>query len=101
LTPAARERVQEFLRRGLIAIVIGLPAAYLLDYVSLRFGLPPRPTFDVVEVDRYYTVPRKDGKLEYYPGDPVEQKCVRSLFPHMGQSPCWFVRRSRDVRVNL
>jgi hypothetical protein len=91
----------ELLRRALMATVVGLPLLYLGDYISLRYGLPPRDTFDVVKVEQYYAVPRKDGRLEYYTDDPVDQRCVRSLFPHMGLSPCWYLRRGSEKRTNL
>lgn len=91
----------EILRRVLVTIVIALPVSYVGDYVSLRFGLPPRDPYDVVKVEQYYTVPRKDGRLEYYSDDPIDQKCVRSLFPHMGLNPCWYVRRGREKPTNL
>ncbi len=40
--------------------------------------------------------PMKDGKTMYVPGDPEDQPCVRSLFPHFGDKPCWYLKRQRN-----
>jgi hypothetical protein len=96
----SKDTLIDLLRRALMVCVIGIPVAYALDYLSLRLGIPHRETFGVVQVERYYTVPRKDGKLEYYADDPVPQKCVRSLFPQMGFSPCWALKRAKNQRVD-
>jgi hypothetical protein len=46
-------------------------------------------------------VQQKDGKTEYEEGDPETQTCVNSLFPHLGYSPCWYLRRHKLLQVNL
>jgi hypothetical protein len=92
---------REMLRRLLIGVVVALLALYVGDLFSLELHIPRRDTFGVVKVDSYTTVPRKDGRLEYYTDAPVDQKCVRSLFPHMGYLPCWYVQRTSERRTNL
>jgi hypothetical protein len=86
-------------------VLLGATAAALLlyfgDWASLRYHIPSRDTFDVVKVDTYFTVPRKDGRDEYYPGSEQDQKCVRSIFPHFGYDPCWLVRRQKEKHVSL
>ena len=99
--PRSSMTFKEILRRLLVGVVVGLPIVYLGDLLSLKLHLPPRDTFGVVKVESYLAVPRKDGRLEYYPDAPVDQKCVQSLFPHLGYSPCWFVRRTSERQTNL
>lgn len=52
------------------------------DYVALRY----RPAkwggqFGSMQVQRYYSMPQKNGKTEIVPLDPETQTCVHSLFP--------------------
>jgi hypothetical protein len=90
------------------AIRIVLPAAaglvaliYVGDYLSLTFQIPKRAQFGTVRMQPYLAVPRKDGRTEFLLDDPFDQTCVRSLFPHFGESPCWYLERERRKRKNL
>lgn len=89
--------------RNLLLVIAGLAAlAYFGDYVSLRFQIPNhRPQFGSVHLQPYLAVPRKDGKTEFMLDDPVDQPCVYSLFPHFGDTPCWYLQRNRSKRENL
>jgi len=35
----------------------------------------------------------KGGKEEFYFDQPQVEVCVRALFPHFGDAPCWYARR--------
>lgn len=74
---------------------------YFGDYLSLRFQIPNRPQFGTVHIQPYLAVPRKDGRIEYMLDDPVDQPCVHSLFPHLGDDPCWYVARQKNKRINM
>jgi hypothetical protein len=52
-------------------------------------------------VRRYYAVPQKSGKIEFLHADPQEQNCVHSLFPHMGDAPCWYMLRHTEQRIDM
>jgi hypothetical protein len=54
-----------------------------------------------VNVQTSYAVKQKDGKVEYYFNPPENQTCVRSLFPHMGYPPCWYLARKRAQQINM
>jgi hypothetical protein len=84
---------------GLIAITC---VAYLADFAILRWKFKnKRDAFATVKVSPYYAVPRKDHKIEYMFQDPEDETCVNSLFPHGGNSPCWYLTRHREKRVDL
>ncbi len=88
--------------RTFAAIVLSVAAAYICDYLILRFRVATNHhPFDTVTVRPYYAVPRKDQKTEFMMGDPTDQQCVHSLFPHMGDSPCWYLTRHTDQQINL
>jgi len=54
-----------------------------------------------VQINKYYAVPQKNGKTEFEPGEPETQTCVNTIFPHLGYSPCWYVKRHRNQQINL
>jgi hypothetical protein len=72
---------------------------YLGEDFSARYRLAHRRDSDPLdEVTFYYATMLKNGKLEIFWDQPQRQVCIRSLFPHLGYGPCWYVRR-RTVKV--
>ena len=81
---------------------IALCLLYAGDYVSVRFGIPKdRNPLATVQVQRYYSVTKKDGKPDFYFDPPRDQVCVRSLFPHLGYSPCWYLNRHKVQKIDV
>ncbi len=77
-------------------------AVYAGDYLSVRYKLPKgRDPFSTVTVKPYYAIHEKNGKTEYDFAQPENQVCVRSLFPHFGYGPCWYVKRHTDKRIDI
>jgi hypothetical protein len=75
---------------------------YAGDYVSVRYRVPGRrEVFDNVMVKPLYVIHQKNGKVEYQFGLPQNEVCVRSLFPHLGYAPCWYVRRHSERRIDI
>jgi hypothetical protein len=97
-----KEIIGRFLMRTVVAVVLATAIAYVIDYLVLRIRIASHgQLFQTVTVHPVYAVPRKDQKTEFLPGDPTDQECVRSLFPHMGDSPCWYLTRHTDQRINM
>jgi hypothetical protein len=71
---------------------------YAGDFISVKLRRDP---LSVVQINKIYAVPQKGGKTEFDTGDPESQTCVNSIFPHLGYSPCWYVRRHRNRQVNF
>jgi hypothetical protein len=89
-------------KRLLLTAGAFLAVVYAGDYALLRYRVSANSAaFDTVTVKPYYAVPRKDNKLEYLPDDPQDETCVNSLFPHLGDSPCWYLRTHTKQRVDL
>jgi hypothetical protein len=88
-------------KRVLLILIALAAAVYLADYLSVRLRIPKgRQIFGSVTIQRYYAVPRKDGKDDLYFQPPQKQTCVNSLFPHLGYKPSWHLKRERMQRVN-
>jgi hypothetical protein len=93
------------LKRILVMSAFGLLLAgalvYLCDYLSLRFRFPNnRPQMGSVVVQRTWVIPMKDGKTQYAFDPPAAQECVNALFPHFGDTPCWYLSRHPRQQVN-
>ncbi|HXZ32827.1 MAG TPA: hypothetical protein VEH30_11140 [Terriglobales bacterium] len=97
--PASMKRV---LLRSLVAVVVLLGLVYAGDYLSLRFRIPHnRPQFGTVSVTEMYAIHEKNNKTEYEFPPPQDETCVQSLFPHFGYSPCWYLRRHTQQRIDI
>ena len=110
LTGLGRERPGRFSARGVKrALVVGFLLLSILtgvvftaDYLALRLRIAMHANaFDSVQVQRIYYLLLKNGKTEITPGEMETQTCVRSLFPHLGYSPCWYARRRTEKRVDI
>jgi hypothetical protein len=85
---------------GVTALLTG--TVYVGDYLSVRYKIPKgRDPFSSVTIQPYYAIHEKNGRTEYDFAQPQTQVCVRSLFPHFGYSPCWYVKRHSDKRIDI
>lgn len=83
-------------------MVTTLAVVYAGDYASLALRFPNhREQFGSVTVRPLLAVPQKNGKTEFLNDEPVDTPCVHSLFPHFGASPCWYLEKHRQPRVNM
>jgi hypothetical protein len=85
---------------------IGQVSAFLLlmsglgvlasDYIVFGYRQRSGNALDVVTVREYLSTPLKNGRAELdYLGD-TDHPCVRTMLPHQGMPPCWWVRRHQD-----
>jgi len=81
--------------------ILGIAVVYGLDYASLQLGIPQRDPVTTMEVQRRYAVQLKGKKTEYEPSITEDQDCVNSLFPHLGDVPCWYLARHTRQQVDL
>lgn len=97
-----KEIIGRFVLRALGMIIAAAVLAYLADDAVLRIRIATNHTpFGTVTVHPYYAIPQKDQKTQFMLGDPTDQQCVHSLFPHMGDSPCWYLTKHTDQQINM
>jgi hypothetical protein len=90
------------LLRILGAAILLTLITYVGDYLSVRYKIPKgRDPFSSATIHPYYAIHEKNGRTEYDFAQPETQVCVRSLFPHFGYSPCWYVNRHTDKRIDI
>ena len=88
------------IKRILLALAASFCVLYAGDYLSVHYRIPNnRPQFGVVQVRRSYAIPQKNGRLQYTFDPPENQTCVESLFPHLGYTPCLYLRRHARQRI--
>ena len=85
--------------RILKIVVVAIVVAWTCDYVLAR--VRGANALGTVPVQPYYAVPLKDGKTEYMMLEPEQQTCVKSLAPHFGYSPCWYLDGRNQQRIQM
>jgi hypothetical protein len=82
--------------------LLALAGLYAGDYLSARYRIPGnRQTLGSVQVRTLWAVRMKNGRFEYSLGDTETQTCVRSLFPQLGYTPCWYLSRHATRRIEV
>ena len=94
------------MKRLLLKVLVALASASILtyagDYVVLRYRVARNLSpYDGVTVNAYNAVPQKTGNMEYDSQSSQRETCVNALFPHMGYTPCWYLRRHTDKQIQL
>ena len=83
--------------RYVLGALAVLTLLYFADGLALHFRRDPVGS---VIIERYDAIPEKNGKTEFAIEPPTAQPCVRALFPHGGNPPCWYLSRQAQQRVN-
>ena len=96
------KRLKSTFLRVIGAIVLSMLFAYAADYLWVRYRVSKHlDPFASVTIQSYYAIHQKNGRTEYDFAPPESQLCVRSLFPHLGYSPCWYVTRHTERRIDI
>jgi len=82
-----------------MGLALAAVLVYTADYLIARSR--GAAAVGTVQVQAYYAVPLKDGKTEFMMLDPESRSCVHALFPHFGYTPCWYLNRHQQQRVNM
>jgi len=84
---------------SLLALAI---TVYCGDYLVLRYRVATnRGAFGSVTVSRYYAIQEKANKTEFVFLDSRPETCVHSLFPHLGDLPCWYLNRHAEQMIAI
>jgi hypothetical protein len=94
--------MERVISRVMLTLALLLVVTYAGDYCVVRFGIPRgRPQFGQITRNVLYVIHVKGGKIHYEPGPQETDTCVNSLFPHFGDSPCWYLSRHTDKLINI
>jgi hypothetical protein len=84
------------LTRALKYILIGAVVLYFVDWAALAVRLSRHSGLGSVTVSQYLATPLKGHKEEFDYLGQVDQPCVKSLFPHNSDEPCWWLERHKN-----
>ena len=87
-----------WLLRGILVLLAGFIVSYIGDWAIFLFRGSP---LSKVTVNQFQSVPLKGTKIEYDYLGTSDVPCSQSLFPHAGQSPCWYLRRTLNQNTSL
>ena len=94
-------------KRALAGAILLLWLVYAADYLFLHYRVAHSKADDAfgsVVMERLYAIPQKNGATEYEfdAWQPeVNTPCVHSLFPHLGLSPCWYLKRNSQKPIPM
>jgi hypothetical protein len=92
--------------RVLLGLVLVLCVTFIVDFLQLKYRIwRNHQPYGTVTVQIMYAIsekaPRGAQKTEYEMGGSQDQTCVNALFPQLGYSPCWYLRRNTQKQVNM
>jgi len=94
-------------KRGIVVTILTLALLYSGDYLRVRWKIAhPKQgdAFGTVKMERLYAIPQKNGKIDYEfdaQQPEVTAPCVHSLFPHLGDTPCWYLQRNSQKPIPM
>jgi hypothetical protein len=77
--------------QGFVTVLVVL---YVGDWIALRVRAQSQVSSSV-QVEQFLRTPLKGQKEEFDYMGTVAQPCVRSLFPHSSEAPCWWLERHK------
>ncbi|MFZ0639239.1 MAG: hypothetical protein WA020_10990 [Candidatus Acidiferrales bacterium] len=81
------------LGRGLVFLLASLAILYAGDWGVLQVRMAHQTGFSTVQVHQFLATQLKNHTDEYDYMGVFAQPCVRSIFPHASDLPCWWLKR--------
>jgi len=98
-------RLSNIFERTIIGVVAAVVVLFVLDYLVLRARVMfPKlgAATGTVQMTRMYAIAQKNGRVESQMDvnqPQVTMPCVHSLFPHMGNRPCWYLEQNANKPI--
>jgi hypothetical protein len=90
--------VKRFAAIALAWLIAVSAAMYVGDWSIFRLRAHPSEN---VSVQHYYAIAQKTGRIDLQYDRAYTQPCARSLFPHDGMQPCWYLKRHAEQWTNI
>lgn len=85
--------MKRILARSAVFLLAAIALLYAGDWGVWQLRMSRHTAFSSVEVDQFVAASLKGNKQDYYFAGAAQQECVRSIFPHASDVPCWWLRR--------
>jgi hypothetical protein len=84
-----------------IVLCVAFIVVFTGDFLVLRYRIAAHGAGSVTaQITTFDAAMLKDNKYSVYYDQPQTQTCVRSIFPWLGDDPCWYVNRHTVKIVN-
>ncbi len=80
-----------------MAVLIAAMLLWVVDWAVFVVRAAHGNGYDQVQVQEFLSTALKGNKTEFDYLGTAQVSCARSLLPHAGASPCWWVRRHTTV----
>jgi hypothetical protein len=101
LSAEIRHSLKRFAGATIVSAVGLILIAYAVDYGVFRYQAAAGKAFGQVTVTSYDAVQQKSGRTQFLFKPPQDETCVKSLFPHAGFVPCWYLQRHTEQRTDI
>ena len=78
---------------ALLWLLAAAVLVWFADWAVWRVEVHYGGGYDTVQVDEILLTPLKNHRMKADAQSTTDQRCTRSLFPHGGDDPCWWLRR--------
>ncbi len=96
------QRLLKIAGKWLLLLIGAVAVVYVCEDLLLRYRQNHGGRNRVFDnVTMYPAAAVKGGKEEFYFDQPQVVECVRALFPHFGDAPCWYARRHTIELLSL
>lgn len=86
-------RWKKLLADSLLTLLAATLLLWAGDWAVWRIRVSHGGGYDSVQVTQLMLTPLKNHRLEADAQSTASEPCTRSLFPHAGHNPCWWLRR--------
>ena len=94
--------MKRHLIRTLIALITAAVLAYPADFVALKIRIATNHNpYGTVTVRSYYSIAKKNNKVEYDYIGTEDETCTHSLFPQGGYNPCWYAASHTERKIEI
>jgi hypothetical protein len=88
-------KLKSYVIRALLLCVVLIAVVYMSDYLIAQYRASHGNAGSVYgTVTVYLATEMKNGQVQLFYRNPMPMKCVRTLFPQLGYTPCWYLSRS-------
>jgi len=95
-------RILRYVRRTLAALVLLAALIWTADWLALRHRVAQDgEAYGEVEVRYRIALHLKNRRIDQRSEKPRMVECVRSMFPHYDDPPCWYLERHPDQIEDL
>lgn len=94
--------MKRYLVRTAIVLIAALALMHAADFVVLKIRIATNHNpYGTVTVRSYYSIAKKNSKVEYDYIGTEDETCTHSLFPHGGYNPCWYASSHTERNIEL